>query len=224
MLRKKIRDPVGTPEAAGFIKGNGEGTVAGARLQDGIPRPVFFRKKADQRLSIALPLKIRFHSQAFDFQNAVPLVRDHTFGFHAALLQHVHGSPFQIAVDHILLLIGKEQQGKIFLFVSQDLSDFHFLLIPFPEFLREISVSLLYCAQSLYHAGEAFAIRLRFFCSCLCFLHRRSAILVCSSAVCLRFVCRLHEILLLPACGSFAIRPQESTGAVFGRLKRRSEA
>ena len=115
-------------KSALLIKRHGQRAVAGAHLQKGIVSRILAHKEVDQRFAVALSLRLRFHGEVLELQNPAALVSDDAFCFHAAVLQHIHGAPLQIAVDHVLLLVCQQQKRKELLFIFMDFSNIHKLL------------------------------------------------------------------------------------------------
>ena len=66
-------------------------------------------------------------------QETAALIGHHTLGLDAIVLQHVHGPTLQIAVYHVLLLIGQQQQIQVSLFICLHFSDFHGVIHPPPD-------------------------------------------------------------------------------------------
>src|SRR5699024_5698871 len=68
----------------------------------------------------------RGHGQVLDLGHAAAFVGHDTFGHDLArFLQHEHAPARKVAVDHVLLLVGQQQQRQIAFFVLCDLGDRH---------------------------------------------------------------------------------------------------
>ena len=120
---------MGARKSACLIERDGQRAVPCPHLQNSVLCAIFPQEKRDKRLPIPLALGHRLDSKVFQFQHAVPLVRYDADSTHAArIAERVHIPAFQIAVDHILLLVPKQKQIKILLPVFHDSYDLHMRL------------------------------------------------------------------------------------------------
>lgn len=128
VLQEEILDGAVPDEPAFFVKRHGDGAVPGTCPEGGIRPAVGFRQEADQRPPVALALPGGEDGNVLDLQDPVPLVRNHTFRLYAAVFQHVHGPPTQVAVNHVLLLVSQQEEGEVILFLCVHFFNFHGIL------------------------------------------------------------------------------------------------
>ena len=69
---------------------------------------------------------LRHNCDIFDFKDSVTFICDNTFRLHTAVVKNVHCAFFEIAVDHIFLLVCQQQKYEELLFIFIYFSDFHF--------------------------------------------------------------------------------------------------
>ena len=71
-------------------------------------------------------MMLRHNCDIFDFKDSVTFICDNTFRLHTAVVKNVHCAFFEIAVDHIFLLVCQQQKCEELLFIFIYFSDFHF--------------------------------------------------------------------------------------------------
>ena len=113
-------------KAAFFVEGDGGGAVAGAHLQGMKLPPVGVCHVVDQLPPVASALTVRVCGNVLDLQKAVAFISDNAHTLDPAIFQHVHSTLVQIPVDHVLLLVGKEQKVQVPLFIGIDSADLQF--------------------------------------------------------------------------------------------------
>ncbi len=95
----------------------------GGTWNDKKERPVVCLIKSTEHVASALKFGICCY--IFDFKDTVTLVSYNTFALDAVIIKHIHRTLIDIAVDHILLFVSKQQQRKKLLFVFFDFNYFH---------------------------------------------------------------------------------------------------
>ena len=55
-------------------------------------------------------MMLRHNCDIFDFKDSVTFICDNTFRLHTAVVKNVHCAFFEIAVDHIFLLVCQQQK------------------------------------------------------------------------------------------------------------------
>ena len=105
MFRKKMRDDMGAGKAASLIEGDSQRAVPCACLQKGILSSVSLNNKINHGFPVAVALAVRGGGDIFYLQYAVALIGNNAYRLYPAVIQHVEGALFKIAVYHIFLLI-----------------------------------------------------------------------------------------------------------------------
>ena len=77
-------------------------------------------------LAISHSVMPRINCNILDFKDSVTFICDNTFCLHTAVVKNVHCAFFEIAVDHIFLLVCQQQKCEELLFIFIYFSDFHF--------------------------------------------------------------------------------------------------
>ena len=110
IVGKKICDLVRADKAAFFIKRYCQRTVARSNLQNRIFICIFTGKKINQCFAISRSVMPRINCNILDFKDSVTFICDNTFCLHTAVVKNVHCAFFEIAVDHIFLLVCQQQK------------------------------------------------------------------------------------------------------------------
>ena len=79
----------------------------------------------DERPSVTFSLTFRAGCDILDFKTTVSFVGNDTFRLDAVVIQHIHRTFFEVAVNHVFLFICQQKQGKELLFIFANFSDFH---------------------------------------------------------------------------------------------------
>src|SRR5699024_2139084 len=118
-------DAVRTGESALLIKRDRQRAVPCADLQDGIPPLIGRGNKVEHRLSVPLAPPFRRRCNVLDLKDTAALVVHHTVALASLIAQYLQGPSVQRPVDHVLLLIPRQQQRKVLFFVLPHSSDLH---------------------------------------------------------------------------------------------------
>ena len=123
VIGKEVRNAVRERKAALFVERERQRAFARSDLQDLKAPCVLAVQKLDDGAPVSPALILRPHGQVLDFEHAVALVRDDTFGAHEPVLfEHPHRAALKVAIEHPLVLVGEQQQGQVCLSVGQDLA------------------------------------------------------------------------------------------------------
>lgn len=132
VVDEEILDAVVAHETACFVKGHRERAVPRTHLQRVIGALRVSRDELDERATEATALVGWINGEVLDLEHAVPFI-----GYHAnpnrlpRYIEGKHGTAPQIAVNHILLLVGKQKQLKVVaLGALRDASDVHGVIVP----------------------------------------------------------------------------------------------
>lgn len=128
MVGEEVPDGVVPCESAALIKGDGQRTVPGTRLKLSELAAEQAGHIFDQHSAISLALKGFRNRQVLNFQQTLSFIGHNTYALNdSVILKHKHPAAVQIAVDHILLLICKQQEREIVSFVFGDFPDHYFV-------------------------------------------------------------------------------------------------
>ena len=147
VVQKEIFDAVVLREPAALVKRHGQRAVTRAD-EHGVPLPaVLLHHVFDQRPAVPLAVQRRVRRDVLDLVDPVIDLADHALAHDLRVLRKIHLALAQVPVDHILLLIGEQQQGKIVLFVPHDPFKFHVILQKCA--IRRVFLSLTHPARSV---------------------------------------------------------------------------
>lgn len=132
VVDEEILDAVVAHETAYLVKGHRERAVPRTHLQRVIGTLCVSRDELDERTTKATALVGWIDGKVLDLEHAVPFI-----GYHAdpnrlpRYIEGKHGTVPQIAVYHILLLVGKQKQLKVVaLGALRDASNVHGTIVP----------------------------------------------------------------------------------------------
>lgn len=123
-------------EATRLVEWNGQWAVTCAYYDFAIIT-ILFGNKLYHCLTISLPLVLGINGKVLDFQSTVTFIGYDTDRLCPAIVKYPHITPFQIAVDHIFLLVSKQKQIKILLFILQYLLEHSHSISRSLYFVRE---------------------------------------------------------------------------------------
>ena len=126
IVSKEMLNLVRTNKSTFFIKWYRQWTVTCSNLQNRIFICIFTGKKINQCFAISHSVIPRINCNILDFKDSVTFICDNTFCLHTAVVKNVHCAFFEIAVDHIFLLVCQQQKCEELLFIFIYFSDFHF--------------------------------------------------------------------------------------------------
>ena len=123
VVGEEVGDTVAVNKAVFLIEGQSERAFPGAQLHTVEISAVTLTENVQQTASVALTLKSLVHGQIFQFAESVSLVGDHCHSNGTLpAVEHIQLAPFQVAVDHALLLVAQQQQRQKILLVFFDVS------------------------------------------------------------------------------------------------------
>ena len=110
IVREEVPDNMGARKSARLIEWDCQWAVPGPHLQNSVLCAVFLQKKRDERFPIAFTLFFGRNGDVLKFQHALSLIRHNTYSANTVVIaKRIHLSAFQIAVDHVLLLVRQQK-------------------------------------------------------------------------------------------------------------------
>ena len=115
VVHKEVLHPVGANKAAFFVEAKGRGALARAHKQGrALEVLAVVHNMMNETSAIAPALGFGSCRKVLDLEDAFALPGHNADGLHIGITEGKHGSPVEIALNHVHLLVCQEQQiGKL---------------------------------------------------------------------------------------------------------------